>query len=183
MPGCLPDVVERCIAQRLGIVQMPCPEQRAWGGVLKPMLLRAYALKRRSPVVFALRRPLLALFRWHTRRVFRKLAQQVASEIADYLSSGMEVQAIVGVDGSPTCGVSTTMDLGSALKRVTRLPTSNLTPALLNGELQACVIAGQGMFVDDVRRELANRHIDVPFLAHDLYAELAGARAQALGPS
>ena len=94
VPGCLPEVVEWCIKQRLAIVQMPCPEQQAWGGVLKPMLLRAYGLKRRSPVVFAMRRLLLAVFRWHTRRVYRKLARLVASEIADYLSSGMEVYAI-----------------------------------------------------------------------------------------
>jgi hypothetical protein len=63
-----------------------------------------------APVLFMFRRALLALFRWRTRRVYRKLARQVASEVADYLASGMDVQAVVGVDGSPSCRVSKTMD-------------------------------------------------------------------------
>jgi hypothetical protein len=36
--GCLPEVVQPCLEQRLGMVQLPCPEQLAWGGVLEPML-------------------------------------------------------------------------------------------------------------------------------------------------
>jgi predicted secreted protein len=183
VPGCLPEVVEQCIEQRLGIVHMPCPEQQGWGGVLKPMLLRAYGLKRRSPVMFAMRRPLLAVFRWHTRRLYRKLARQVASEIADYLSSGIEVHAIVGVDGSPSCGVSATMDLRSALERVTRLAPSSLTPAILNRELRACVVTGRGVFIDELRRELTRRRIEVPFAAHDLYGELGARGLQAAGRS
>jgi predicted secreted protein len=171
--GCLPEVVERCVQQRLGIVQMPCPEQRAWGGVLKSMLLRAYGLKHGSRVLFMLRRPLLVLFRWRTHHAYQKLARQVASEVADYLASGMEVQAIVGVDGSPSCGVSTTMNLTSALERVTRLAPMSFTPAVLNRELRACVTTGEGMFTRELRRELKRRRIARVFTAHDLVAELA----------
>jgi hypothetical protein len=32
--ACVREVVEECIDRELGIVQMPCPEQQAWGGVL-----------------------------------------------------------------------------------------------------------------------------------------------------
>ena len=181
--GCLPEVVERCVQQRLGIVQMPCPEQHAWGGVLKSMLLRAYGLKHSSPVLFMLRRPLLVLFRWRTHHIYRRLARQVASEVADYLASGMQVQAVVGVDGSPSCGVSTTMNLASALERVTRLAPTSFTPAVLNRELRACVTAGQGMFTEELRRELKRRRIEVAFTAHDLLAELAaGVESTAMRP-
>jgi predicted secreted protein len=173
VPGCLPEVVERCVQQRLGIVQMPCPEQHAWGGVLKSTLLRAYGLKHTSPVLFILRRPLLVLLRWRTQHIYRKLARQVASEVADYLASGMQVQAVVGVDGSPSCGVSTTMDLTSALERVTRLAPASFTPAVLNRELRACVTAGRGMFTAELRRDLERRRITIVFTAHDLVAELA----------
>ena len=44
-----------------------------------------------------IRDPLLALFLWHTRRIYRKLARQVAAEVSDYVASGMEVTTIVGV--------------------------------------------------------------------------------------
>ena len=137
------------------------------------MLLRADGLKHTSPVLFMLRRPLLVLLRWRTQQIYRKLARQVASEVADYLASGMQVQAVVGVDGSPSCGVSTTMKLASALEHVTRLAPASFTPAILNRELRACVAPGQGMFTDELGRELKRRRIDVAFTAHDLLAELA----------
>ena len=54
---------------------MLCPEQRAWGGVLKPALLRVYGLKQRSPALFMLRRLLLVVFRWRTRQIYRALAR------------------------------------------------------------------------------------------------------------
>ena len=44
---------------------------------------------------------------------YSRLARQVAAEVADYLASGMEVSAIVGVDGSPTCGVRVRMPHGT----------------------------------------------------------------------
>jgi hypothetical protein len=30
--GCIPELVQQCNAADLGIVQLPCPEQHAWGG-------------------------------------------------------------------------------------------------------------------------------------------------------
>lgn len=39
MPGVVIAAVERYVQDGTGIVQMPCPEQRVWGGVLKRRLL------------------------------------------------------------------------------------------------------------------------------------------------
>ena len=35
-------ILAQCVDLGLGIVQLPCPEEQAWGGVLKRHLLRAY---------------------------------------------------------------------------------------------------------------------------------------------
>ena len=43
--ACVREVVEECMDRDLGIVQMPCPEQQAWGGVLKRTMLRAYGMR------------------------------------------------------------------------------------------------------------------------------------------
>ena len=53
----------RWLEGQLGIVQMPCSEQQAWGGVLKRSLPAGYGLKQRRPLLYLIRRPLLALFR------------------------------------------------------------------------------------------------------------------------
>ena len=88
---------------------MPCPEQRAWGGVLKRRMLRAY--EARGTVLYRFRGPLLRLFVFNTRLVSWRLARHVAREIADYKRSGFTVVGIVGVGASPSCGVRTTLDI------------------------------------------------------------------------
>jgi uncharacterized protein YbbK (DUF523 family) len=178
--GCVPELVERCVADRLGMVQMPCPEQCAWGGVLKPLLLAVYGLRYRSRLLFVLRRPLLALFLWHTRRVYRGLARRVAAEVSNYVGSGMEVTTIVGVDGSPSCGVSTTLQWQMALEGLARLRPASLTGDTVNGVVRAAAIAGEGLFTAMLRAELLRRGVDVRFSAHDLLAELN--HAEVAGP-
>jgi hypothetical protein len=45
----------------------------------------------------------------------------------------------------------------------------------VNGMVRACLAAGAGMFTTALRAELNRRGRDVPYLAHDLVAELDGA--------
>src|SRR6476646_3581028 len=56
-PGCISEVVQRCLTEDLGIVQMPCPEQRAWGGVLKRRLLPVFGLRERHRVLYGFLQP------------------------------------------------------------------------------------------------------------------------------
>lgn len=59
--GGVREVVDGYLAEGIGIHQMPCPEQRAWGGVLKPRMLAAYGGGGtwRAPAVRLLLRPFL----------------------------------------------------------------------------------------------------------------------------
>jgi hypothetical protein len=61
--GCVREIVQRCLAADYGIVQLPCPEQQAWGGVLKRRLLRAFGLQQSHPQGYRFRRLLLWGFR------------------------------------------------------------------------------------------------------------------------
>jgi predicted secreted protein len=182
VPGCVPEVVARCVDAGIGIVQMPCPEQLAWGGVLKRSLLAGYGLRHTCPLLYLLRQPMLALFRWRTRRIYENVARQVAREVADYVASGMEVTAIVGVDGSPSCGVAMSIDMAAAFDRIAQLPVASVTAAGVNAAIRACAVAGEGLFVEALRRELGRRRLVVSFTAYDLLAEVvrhetAGVRA------
>lgn len=38
--GCVREVLAQCVDLGLGVVQLPCPEEAAWGGVLERHLLR-----------------------------------------------------------------------------------------------------------------------------------------------
>jgi uncharacterized protein YbbK (DUF523 family) len=103
-PAAIDEIVDACREIRAGICQMPCPEQAAWGGVLKRRLLPVYGAA--GTVRHRLRGPLARLFLAWTALVHRRLARAVAGQIADYRGAGLEVVGAVGVGASPSCGVT-----------------------------------------------------------------------------
>jgi predicted secreted protein len=170
-PGGLIDVLEPFLREGVGIVQLPCPEQHVWGGVLKRRMLALYGLRmvRCRPI----RGVVVAAVRAATGLEYRRLARRTAREIADYVSSGFEVVAVVGVGSSPSCGVATTLDLGRAVAEMGSCDRDRLDAATVRDRLVAgSTIDGEGMFVKALRRQLAHRRISVPFSEHDLLAEL-----------
>ena len=172
--GCVEELLAQCIHLGLGIVQLPCPEELAWGGVLKRHLLRAYGSAVAHPHAWRLGRALLPLALAHTRHVYRRIARRIAAQIADYAASGIAVVAVVGIDGSPSCGVDTTLDAPACLDEIARTPAAAITVEQHNAFIRRFARSGHGLFVAALRRELARRHLEVPFVGHDLLGELAG---------
>lgn len=171
-PGAIPEIVEACLQARVGIVQLPCPEQAAWGGVLKRRLLRLYGTA--SPVRAAARRFLLPMFMWYTRRVYKRLAADIAMQMKDYREAGCAVMGVIGVDGSPSCGVCTTLDVRKAVEGIARLRVATATSDDMNAIVKGAVCDGPGLFTRLLRNATAERNQTVPFAAHDLIRELTG---------
>ena len=70
-----------------GIVQMPCPEQRVWGGVLKTRMLwliQHPRIARAVPVVWP---AVLRYVRWR----YAHHARAIAADVEDYQASGLSV--------------------------------------------------------------------------------------------
>ena len=107
--GAVPELIE-LLQRGVGVVQMPCPEQRAWGGLLKPWMLRAYGL--RDSRLYPVRGPLFRAFVAYTRLRYLWLARRTARDIEDFRRAGVRVLGVVGVGGSPTCGAGTTFGEG-----------------------------------------------------------------------
>jgi predicted secreted protein len=170
----VPQTVHAPLDHDVGLVQMPCPEQRAWGGVLKTHLLALYGRgghwagrdRRRRPVSHALTA--------YTRLRVTPLARRVASDLQQYQDAGMQVVAVVGVGSSPSCGVSCTLDLDAALGDIASCPLRALTRTRMNEIVTTRTRPGPGIFTAAVQTALRRRRISVPFIEHDLRAELAG---------
>ena len=170
-PAAIDTVVDDLRCRRVGIVQMPCPEQAAWGGVLKRRMLPLYGSRlARSRVGRRLVVP--AVRRWTAHR-YRSLAREVARSIADYLDSGYVVTEVVGVGSSPSCGVTTTIDLARGIEVMARCDPTTINREAVNTTIVAAnTTPGRGLFVDALLGCLAARHISVTFREHDLLAEL-----------
>ena len=72
-----------------GLVQLPCPEALVMGFKRKTSTKEEYE-------------------KLELRRYARKLAKEISALVNSMLSSGIEVVALIGVAGSPSCGVFTT---------------------------------------------------------------------------
>jgi len=181
-PGAVGEVVDGYLRDGVGIVQLPCPEQHAWGGVLKRWMLALYGrrLLRWTPV----RRVAVVFIRRATAFQYGRLARRAAREIVDYVASGFDVVGVVGVGASPSCGVATTVDLEAAVAAMAWCDRDSLSPQVVVERVVAAnVVDGEGLFAAKLRSRLARHGVVVPFRQHDLLAELraAAATGQAVG--
>lgn len=175
-PGGVDEIIDQFQRDGLGIYQMRCPEQRAWGGVLKRYGVPFYGSK--GTILDRARRPLLRIFIWYTKVRFWIAAREVVKDIEDYLRSGFDVVGIVGIGGSPSCGVCRTLDLSGSIERMTACPVASLDRRTFNDDVIAAnFVAGEGLFIASVHRQLKRRHIEVPFYEHDLATEMTGSVA------
>ena len=175
--GAVPDVVARYVDTGIGLCQMPCPEQRAWGGVRKGYVQHLYG--RRVLRWWPVRRVTIAVATAWTRVVYRAVARRIADDIGDYRDAGFEVVEIVGVGGSPSCGVRTTLDLDAAVAAIARCGPGTDGRLVNRDVVAANVVDGSGLFVDCLDRALRSRGHKVAYREHDLIAELAAAGAVA----
>ncbi len=181
-PGAVAEIIDELIAAGYGIHQLPCPERLAWGGVLKRHSLRLFHSK--GGPLYAVRGVLLSAFLWWTKVIYRRLARQVARDVADYQRAGITVAGIAGIVGigaSPSCGVTIALDLRASLEVVAACPAAALTRDVMNEKaVLDCRRPGAGLFIKALDRELKRRRLTVPAFEHDLAAELRGKPQAAL---
>ena len=157
-------VVDAAIAGYLrdgtGIVQLPCPEQRVWGGVLKTRMLWLV----QHPRIARILPPLLPALRGYLRWRYARIARAVTADLADYLASGLTVRGIVGVAGSPSCGLRTTLDLEHAVRGLARRPDVATAEWLNTAVIEPAIRPGSGLFLRQLAVACARRHLRVPLL-------------------
>jgi predicted secreted protein len=164
-PGVVADAVVPYLADGTGIVQMTCPEQRTWGGVSKTHLRWLLAHPAAARPVRHLLGPARAYLRWR----YRRLARAVARDVADYAHQGMDVVGIVGVAGSPSCGVASTLDLDASLSAIATCPHRTVTGRWLHRHVvEPAVVPGAGLFIDALRGCLNERRLDIRIIEHTL---------------
>jgi uncharacterized protein YbbK (DUF523 family) len=180
-PGGVDEVVDELQRHGVGIHQMRCPEQRAWGGVLKRYGVPLYDSK--GTALYRARRPLVRLFTYYSKARFWVAAREVVKDIQDYVRSGFDVVGIIGISGSPSCGVCWTLDLNRSVEILGACPVSGLDRDAFNEKVIAAnLVAGAGLFIASIRSQLERKNLEVPFYEHDLVSEMRGQVAPPILP-
>jgi len=120
------EIVEFLMSNDIGIVQMPCPELSYAG------ILREGKTKDQYDTV---------MFRSHCRRT----AKEIVEQIQEYAKCKIRTEIVVGVDGSPSCGVSQTSKERSSEKVSKNRRESS------------------GILIDELRFVLEEKKIQLPF--------------------
>ena len=85
-PGLEEEVVNLLIKKGVGIYQIPCPEMELSGIFRKALPKESYE----HPKI---------------RKGYHQLAEKITGALSCYLKKGYEIVAVLGAEGSPTCGV------------------------------------------------------------------------------
>jgi predicted secreted protein len=126
-PSVITEIVEFLMRNQIGIIQMPCPEL-TYAGLLRPPQTR----EQYDNVMF--------------RRRCRKIAEELANQIHEYETYGIILKLVIGIDGSPSCGVNETSKENAC-----------------KDKLGHKKVKGPGILIEELRSALDEQRISVPF--------------------
>jgi len=98
-PGMLLEVVSALIAAGVGVIQMPCPELLYLGLDREAEHGAVTTVESEDSRVAGRMQDDAA------QALCRRLANDLVQQVEDYQKHGFEVIGVVGINGSPTCGV------------------------------------------------------------------------------
>jgi predicted secreted protein len=129
-PGSIKEIMKILCSSDIGIVQMPCPELMCLG------LDRGNINGGTSPILEENTRIRKKMSRKPAAKKVRTMVQDLIFQISEYQDYGFDIQGIVGVNRSPSCGVDTTSEYNKE-------------------------VGGEGVFIEALRRKLKKNRIQI----------------------
>ncbi|MGF7060680.1 CD3072 family TudS-related putative desulfidase [Brassicibacter mesophilus] len=133
-------LVEHLMKKNIGIMQLPCPEMHMYG------IKRWGHVKAQFDTKF---------FRENSV----EMLTPIIGQLTDYLKNGYEVIGVVGINGSPSCGVSKVCDGKSWGGEFEDMD-------IIGKKVKSLVYTeGSGVFMEELMKLFEQYNIDVPFYA------------------
>ena len=133
------ELITELLQRGYGLMQLRCTEQWVCG------------IKRWGQVKEQLSHP-------HYRECCQRLLQPLVQQLEDFAVHGYHLAGVIGIDGSPTCGVNYTCsgNWGGELAH-TSFPPQNLETLH--------TIPEAGVMMEELQKMLAAARLNIPFLA------------------
>ncbi|WP_353094898.1 CD3072 family TudS-related putative desulfidase [Tissierella praeacuta] len=147
--GIFKEFIDIITEKGIGMIQLPCPEMIVYG------IRRWGHVKEQFDTLF---------YREQCREMLKPIIQQTKS----YIDAGYEIIGIVGIDGSPSCGVDYTCsgDFRGEISNNDELEN-------ILGTLKE--VKGSGVFIEELKGYLDELGIELPFTAineNDVYSSM-----------
>lgn len=133
------NLVDMLYEENISIIQLPCPEMHMYG-----------------------------IKRWgHTKNqfdtpFFRKQCENilvpVVDQVKNYIDNNYKVLGVIGIDGSPSCGVNLTClgDFGGESSSIENYKKSIDSLKMVNEE---------GVFIEEIKKLFKKQNINIPFIS------------------
>ena len=133
----------------IGIIQLPCPEMIMYG------IKRWGHVKEQFDNLFY-------------RQECRKMIEPIIQQVKNYVDAGYEIVGVVGIDGSPSCGVNFTCSGNFGGEIVDSCQIDNILDSLKE-------VNGSGVFIEELKKYLQEINLEIPFISineKDVYRSL-----------
>jgi len=140
-PSSITDVINILLENEIGIIQLPCPEMMTYGvkrwGHVREQFDTAYF-----------------------RNECQQIMMPIINQLKDYTKNGYQIVGVIGVDGSPSCGVNKSCSGAwggeifgdeDILDRIKRME----------------FVSKRGIFMEEIKELLDKNNISIPFAAVD----------------
>lgn len=109
-PGAILEVAKALINTEVGIIQMPCPEIFYLG------LDREVDPKANRTVESEDTRVAKRMQEEQSKTLCKSMVDSIVYQVEEYLKHGFHIVGLIGMNGSPTCGINTTWHDGQELE-------------------------------------------------------------------
>ena len=144
-PGLEEEVIELLIKKGVGVYQIPCPEIELSSIFRKALPKESYE----HPKI---------------RATYRQLAGKIIRNLKWYVRRGCQIQAVLGAEGSPSCGIDLVGKWKKGVKGKKEFPRD------------VEFVSGMGVFMEEFKSVL--REIDI----HPLWIGIPGKSLRSINP-
>ncbi|MEW6441326.1 MAG: hypothetical protein AB1640_10375 [bacterium] len=164
------ELVRILLDNEVSIQQLPCLECMGFGGVSRKTIdpyfpILSHSLKHGwYPFFQLLSKVRLALY----GRLCKREAVKVADRMADYIAGGFTILGVVGINDSPTCGVTRTTNLIEFTRLMAVAGETGKNPKDIGFEI---LEDGTSYFIGALKKELKKRALGVQVIGYEPWTE------------
>jgi predicted secreted protein len=168
--GASTELIQLILDNGLSIEQLPCLECIGIGGVSRKSFDRYLPLLSNSIKNgwFSILKLILKVWLINFERLCKKEARKVVDRIEDYVTEGYTILGVVGMNDSPTCGVTKTLDFIEYTRRLVLSKDTGSTPKQI---IQETLVDGTSFFIGNIMKELEKRGLDVKVIGFEPWTE------------
>ncbi|MDD5494490.1 MAG: hypothetical protein PHG36_07470 [Dehalococcoidia bacterium] len=173
------ELIQIFLNNNINMVQLPCCECIGWGGAARKEFDKFLPIVTNAAIHgwFPLLIPLLNASLSSYNRLCRKEAIKVADRMEDYLREGFTICGVIGMNDSPTCGVTKKVNMVEYMKQFAIAIHSGKTadPVKMNCDQ---LMDGKSFFMGNLIEEMKKRKLDIKVIGYEPWAESLTAESQ-----